>query len=87
MVVALLDLDGFKRVNDVYGHESGDRVLSEVAARLLRCVRTEDTVARLGGDEFAVLLDAGVTQDALQAVTDRILAAWPSRSPSATPRS
>jgi diguanylate cyclase (GGDEF)-like protein len=75
MVVALLDLDGFKRVNDMYGHESGDRVLSEVAARLLRCVRTEDTVARLGGDEFAVLLDAGVTQDALQAVTDRILAA------------
>ena len=74
LAVLLLDLDGFKQVNDVYGHEAGDRVLAEVAARLRRCVRTEDTVARLGGDEFTVLLDACVQEEAVDAVTDRILA-------------
>ena len=52
-----VDLDDFKDVNDTYGHTLGDAVLVEVAARLVRGVRTEDTVARLGGDEFAVLID------------------------------
>lgn len=50
------DLDGFKLVNDTYGHDQGDAVLKEVAARSLRVVREEDTVARTGGDEFVVLL-------------------------------
>lgn len=54
--VAILDLNGFKDVNDRFGHASGDRLLQVVAERLLASVRAEDLVARMGGDEFAVLL-------------------------------
>ena len=53
-----IDMDNFKRLNDTHGHEAGDGFLRESAARLLGCVRVDDTVARLGGDEFVVLVDS-----------------------------
>jgi diguanylate cyclase (GGDEF)-like protein len=54
--VMLLDLDNFKPLNDLHGHDAGDLLLVEVARRLKSCVRETDTVARVGGDEFVVLI-------------------------------
>jgi len=56
MALLLIDLDGFKEVNDTYGHLVGDELLVEAAKRIKSCVRETDTVARLGGDEFTVIL-------------------------------
>ena len=55
LALAMLDLDGFKPVNDAHGHAVGDKLLSEVALRLRQVVRADETVARLGGDEFVLL--------------------------------
>ncbi|WP_162299991.1 GGDEF domain-containing protein [Kineobactrum sediminis] len=59
LAVALLDMDGFKEINDTYGHEAGDALLVETAKRLSTTVREADVVARIGGDEFVILHEAG----------------------------
>jgi diguanylate cyclase (GGDEF)-like protein len=73
--IMLIDLDGFKQINDTMGHSVGDRVLTTSASRLLACSRTPDTVARLGGDEFAVLLDGVITREGCVAMAQRIMLA------------
>ncbi|MBI5501871.1 MAG: EAL domain-containing protein [Deltaproteobacteria bacterium] len=73
--VMLVDLDGFKAVNDRRGHEAGDAVLRAVAERLAAGVRKSDTVARLGGDEFGVVLPDLRQADDVLVVADRLLGA------------
>jgi diguanylate cyclase (GGDEF)-like protein len=76
-VVAALyvDLDGFKHINDTFGHAAGDELLRVVAARLSTVVREGDTAARLGGDEFVVLLDGAVADFAPDLIAERLLQA------------
>ena len=78
--IVVLDLDGFKCVNDTLGHAAGDELLRRVASAVQGCVRRADLVARIGGDEFAVLL-AGATPDEARHVAEKIrvavAAVWP----------
>ena len=60
--VLYIDIDDFKRINDTQGHAAGDQVLVQVAQRIKRTIRGEDTAARLGGDEFSVLIDETATE-------------------------
>jgi diguanylate cyclase (GGDEF)-like protein/PAS domain S-box-containing protein len=69
--VVLVDLDRFKLVNDTHGHDAGDAVLVETAARLRALVRNRDLVARLGGDEFLIALP-GVDEEVLAQVAERV---------------
>jgi diguanylate cyclase (GGDEF)-like protein len=72
LAVLFVDLDGFKQVNDVHGHEAGDAVLVEAGDRLRALVRTADTVARYGGDEFTVLAEDVGDVEAAQHLGERI---------------
>ena len=68
-----IDLDRFKEVNDLLGHDAGDMLLIQAAQRLAACVRDSDTVARLGGDEFTVILPGLETLEATGKIADKIL--------------
>ena len=73
IALMFLDLDGFKQVNDTWGHDMGDRVLVAVSTRLQGLLRPSDTVARLGGDEFVVLLDNAGSRDNIGQVAARVI--------------
>jgi diguanylate cyclase (GGDEF)-like protein len=75
VAVAFLDCDGFKKINDTYGHQAGDEYLQHVAAMLQNCVREVDTVARLGGDEFILLLERCGDKETVERIVLRILGA------------
>jgi 8-amino-7-oxononanoate synthase len=73
--VLLIDIDDFKAVNDTLGHAAGDEILVQFAARLLGCLRGDDTAARLGGDEFAVCIEGRAGRTGVAAAAQRILEA------------
>ncbi len=75
LAILFIDLDRFKNINDTLGHEAGDRVLKQVAERLLGCLREGDTVGRLGGDEFVVLIEELAQPMHVAAVAQKIIAA------------
>jgi diguanylate cyclase (GGDEF)-like protein len=77
------DLDGFKSINDTYGHEAGDQVLRVAADRLRSSGREVDTTARMGGDEFALILPGVSDPDDAALVANRLIVAlgWPIAHP------
>ena len=74
LALLLVDLDGFKEVNDTFGHDMGDELLRQIAERLRQCIRATDTAARLGGDEFTVVLTDLERTDAAEAVARKLVA-------------
>ena len=75
LAVCMLDLDGFKPINDTHGHEGGDQLLLETAERIKGCLRQTDFLARLGGDEFVLLLEGIRDESALEGILEKIGAA------------
>jgi len=75
VAVMLLDLDGFKEVNDTLGHRAGDAVLREVAQRLTGCMRKSDTLARQGGDEFVIVVPDLNLETDCQTIAEKVLRA------------
>jgi diguanylate cyclase (GGDEF)-like protein len=73
--ILFIDLDKFKSVNDIYGHDVGDALLKGVGLRLASCVRNEDVVSRFGGDEFVVLLSELYTSHDVKIVAEKIIRA------------
>lgn len=76
LALLFLDLDRFKDINDTLGHDGGDQLLKAVSKRLHDCVRQADTVARLGGDEFVIVLHTVHSQEQVESVAKKILAAF-----------
>jgi diguanylate cyclase (GGDEF)-like protein/PAS domain S-box-containing protein len=73
LALMYLDLDGFKHINDSLGHQSGDRLLKQIAERLSDILDTEDTLARLGGDEFAILIPSVLAKGSIVNLVNKIL--------------
>jgi diguanylate cyclase (GGDEF)-like protein/PAS domain S-box-containing protein len=73
IAVMFIDLDGFKAVNDKFGHDIGDGVLVETASRITSCLRESDSVSRIGGDEFIVLLEDVITEASIADVAKQIV--------------
>jgi len=71
-IVGLIDLDGFKPVNDIHGHAAGDRVLKEVSHRLSKVLNGDCMLARIGGDEFGLVIDHSASYDEINAFADKI---------------
>lgn len=76
--ILYLDLDGFKRINDTFGHDTGDALLREAAKRIKACIRDSDTVARMGGDEFTVIICDCKTPESICNVASKIISAFES---------
>ena len=73
VAVLFLDLDGFKLINDTYGHDAGDAVLADLARRLHRSMREGDTLGRLGGDEFVLLIESYDSERQLLEVARKVV--------------
>jgi len=77
VAVMFLDLDNFKSVNDNFGHEAGDRILKEIAQRLIDCVRQTDTVARVGGDEFLIIAPGNNARKSALRIAEKVISRIP----------
>jgi len=73
VAMMFIDLDGFKIVNDTFGHDAGDQLLKETATRLCSCVREVDTTARVGGDEFWVILTNVSDKKSITNIAEKII--------------
>ncbi|MEW5744935.1 MAG: EAL domain-containing protein [Nitrospirota bacterium] len=76
LAVMFMDIDRFKSINDTLGHDAGDRLLKEVAARLRPCIRESDTIGRIGGDEFTILLPQVAQAEDAAKIATKVLAAF-----------